>query len=106
MRLRHTAVLLYRSDGSRQAVSRDGAVGFSISVQGRVAAGRLWRSSGMAPEHAHRGVHIAEDPCEPAHRWHTVEIENLGQGWPIALAPMSHLNDFRHEHDDKRHTTL
>jgi len=47
---------------------------FSICDQGRVAAGRLWRSSGMAPEVVHRGVHIAEESWEPARRLHTVEI--------------------------------
>ena len=48
---------------------------FSICDQGRVAAGRLWRSSGMVPKRAHRGVHIVEGSRERTHRLHTAEIQ-------------------------------
>ena len=56
-------------------------MGFSICDQGRVAAGRLWRSSGMVPKRAHRGVHIVEESRKRADRLQAEEIQGKDNPW-------------------------
>jgi hypothetical protein len=103
MRLRRADVLLISVGRSRQAVSRDDAVGVSICDQGRVAAGRLWRSSGMAQERAHHGFTSSKSPvntptgCTP---------QSFMAGMANRVCSNVEPANSPSQIDDKRHTTL